>query len=37
MGVSGLDNNFAFRNVLGELYAALKFEVPTQQKSNCKH
>jgi hypothetical protein len=32
MGVSGLDNNFAFRNVLGELYAALKFEVPTTKK-----
>lgn len=36
LGISGLDNNFAFLEMYWEnSYAALKFEVPTQQKANA--
>ena len=36
IGISGLDNNFAFLEIYWEnSYAALKFEVPTQQKATA--
>ena len=36
IGISGLDNNFAFLEISWEnSYAALKFEVPTQQKATA--
>ncbi len=36
MGISGLDNNFAFLEMYWEnSYAAVKFEVPTQQKATA--
>ena len=36
IGISGLDNNFAFLEMYWEnSYAALKFEVPTQQKATA--
>ncbi len=36
IGVSGLDNNFAFLEMYWEnSYAAIKFEVPTQQKATA--
>jgi hypothetical protein len=36
IGISGLDNNFAFLEIYWEnSYAAVKFEVPTQQKATA--
>ncbi|MBP4142145.1 DUF2911 domain-containing protein [Flavobacterium sp. I-SCBP12n] len=36
IGISGLDNNFAYLDISWEnSYAALKFEVPTQQKATA--